>query len=61
MGINIRNPSGAVDPTPKRAIDGDDKRVRAVIKEIREILEEEGFELLARIEIRDKLTGRCYR
>lgn len=61
MGINIRNPSGAVDPTPKQAIDGEEKRVRAVIKEIKEILAAEGFELLARIEIRDKLTGRCYR
>ncbi len=61
MGINIRNPSGAVDPTPKQALDGDEKRVKAVIKEIKEMLAAEGFELLARIEIRDKLTGRCYR
>lgn len=43
MGINIRNPSGAVDPTPKQAIDGEEKRVRAVIKEIKEILAAEGL------------------
>ena len=48
-------------PDAEQAIDGEEKRVRAVIKEIKEILAAEGFELLARIEIRDKLTGRCYR
>lgn len=36
-------------------------RVSGLIDEIKEMIADEGFELLARIELRDKKTGREFR
>ena len=36
-------------------------KVNFLIKVLKFIIAESGFELLARIELRDKKTGRCFR
>ena len=38
-----------------------DGKVNFLIKVLKYIIAESGFELLARIELRDKRTGRCFR
>ena len=38
-----------------------DAKVNFLIKVLKYIIAESGFELLARIELRDKKTGRCFR
>lgn len=38
-----------------------DSKVNFLIKVLKYIIAESGFELLARIELRDKKTGRCFR
>ncbi len=62
------NQSGYPDPTAyhgmKPAIKEEDAlehKVRRLIKELKHDINESGFELIARIEIRDKQTGRCFR
>ena len=67
-GIPYRNPSGLSDPTAHDAIrnvqmetDDADLRVQAFIRAIKTLVEQSGYDLLARIEIRDKATGRNYR
>lgn len=62
------NSSGYADPTayeglkPIIAEENElDKRVNSVIKGIKCILSASGFELISRIEIRDKKSGREFR
>ena len=38
-----------------------DSKVNFLIKVLKYVIAESGFELLARIELRDKKTGRCFR
>jgi len=66
--IPFRNPSGLPDPTAHEALskaqkeaDEADARVQAFIRAVKTLTAQSGYELLARIEIRDKATGRCYR
>lgn len=62
------NAEGYADPTAYNAlkpiIQADaalDGKVNFLIKVLKFIIAESGFELLARIELRDKKTGRCFR
>lgn len=66
--INCRNPSGYPDPTAHDALqrvqceqDEADQRTFRAIGAIKALLEIGGFDLLARIELRDRRTGRTYR
>lgn len=63
------NQSGCADPTAyhalkpimqeeEAALEG---KVNFLIKVLKFIIAESGFELLARIELKDKKTGRCFR
>lgn len=63
-----RNAEGYPDPTAYHAIkrvtqeeNELDAKVNLLIKVLKFIISESGFELLARIELRDKKTGRCFR
>lgn len=67
-GISIRNPSGLLDPTAHSAItniqketDDADLRAQAFIRAVKTLVDQSGYDLLARIEIRDRATGRNYR
>lgn len=61
-----RNSEGYSDPTAGAAMskvireekDRQQQRVSALISELKGIIDKAGFELIARIEIRDKKTGR---
>lgn len=62
------NASGFPDPTAYHALrpiirdeEALDSKVNFLIKVLKYIIAESGFELLARIELRDKKTGRCFR
>jgi len=62
------NASKYPDPTAYRALkpimredDALEGKVNFLIKVLRYIIAESDFELLARIELRDKKTGRCFR
>lgn len=62
------NASGCPDPTAyhgmKSVVQADEAlegKVNFLIKVLKFIIAESGFELLARIELRDKKTGRCFR
>lgn len=62
------NASGCPDPTAyrgmKSAMQADDAlegKVNFLIKVLKYIITESGFELLSRIELRDKKTGRCFK
>lgn len=62
------NASGCPDPTAYHALrpiirEGEalDAKVNFLIKVLKYVIAESGFELLARIELRDKKTGRCFR
>lgn len=62
------NAEGYADPTAysalKPIIQADaalEGKVNFLIKVLKFIIAESGFELLARIELRDKKTGRCFR
>lgn len=62
------NASGHPDPTAyygmKSVVQADEAlegKVNFLIKVLKFIIAESGFELLARIELRDKKTGRCFR
>lgn len=67
-GIPYRNPSGCVDPTAHNALsvvqgeqDQTDERVARMIKALKIMIDQSGYDLLARIELRDRKTGRIYR
>ena len=62
------NQSGLPDPTAYQALKPIIKeeaaleaKVNFLIKVLKYIISESGFEPLARIELRDKATGRCFR
>lgn len=63
------NAEGYADPTAYNAIknitdaerEALDAKVNLLIKVLKFIISESGFELAARIELRDKKTGRCFR
>ena len=63
------NAEGYVDPTAYNAIkkvsaeehEALDAKVNTLIKVLKFIIAESGFELAARIEIRDRKTGRFFR
>lgn len=62
------NQSGCPDPTAYHALKpiiqeeaALESKVNSLIKVLKFIIAESGFELLARIEIKDKKTGRCFR
>lgn len=63
------NAEGYNDPTAYNAIknisreeqEALDAKVNLLIKVLKFIISESGFELAARIELRDKKTGRCFR
>ncbi len=63
------NAEGYNDPTAYAAINNItreehealDAKVNLLIKVLKFIISESGFELCARIELRDKKTGRCFR
>lgn len=38
-----------------------DIRVQSFIRAVKTIIDQSGYDLLARIEIKDRHTGRCYR
>lgn len=67
-GIPYRNPEGYTDPTAHTALnkvqsemDANDARVQQFIRSVKTLADQSGYDLLARIEIRDRRTGRCYR
>lgn len=67
-GISYRNPSGCADPTAHNALsaiqgsqDQTDERVNRMIKALKILIDQSGYDLLARIELRDRETGRIYR
>ncbi len=62
------NASGCPDPTAYEALkpiikeDAElESKVNFLIKVLKFIINETGFELLNRIEIKDKKTGRCFK
>lgn len=62
------NQSGLPDPTAYQALKpivkeeaAVEAKVNFLIKVLKYIISESGFELLARIELREKSTGRCFR
>ena len=66
--MQIRNGEGYADPTAFAALSPiakeeseSEKRATALIKTIKYIIGLAGFELLGRIEIRDKRNGRKYK
>ena len=66
--IGKYNPSGAPDPTAYAALttvqaeqDAEQERVNRLIRALKTAIDLAGFDLLARIEIRDRETGRIYR
>lgn len=66
MSIDYRNPEHYADPTAHRAItqarsEEPDYRASVLISKLKREIDRAGFELLARIEIRDRASGRDYR
>lgn len=66
--IPKKNPDGYNDPTAYNALssiqreqDEQDQRVNQLIKTLKNTIDLAGFDLLARIEVRDRSNGRCYR
>lgn len=66
--IPYRNPEGYADPTAYEALSPiqarqqeADRRCQNLIKALKAIIDVAGFDLLARIEVRDRETGRIYR
>lgn len=62
------NASGCPDPTAYHALKpimqtdkALEEKVNFLIKVLKFIIAESGFELMARIELKDKKTGRCFR
>ena len=68
-GISKKNQSGCADPTAYEALTSVqnelnaevDQRASALIKELKSLIRQNEFDLLARIEVKDRRTGRCYR
>lgn len=67
-GIPKRNPEGYMDPTAYQALssvqaqqDENDLRCQKLIKTLKNLIDLADYDLLARIEIRDRKTGRVYR
>lgn len=67
-GIPKRNPEGYSDPTAYEALsavlqqqDEDDLRCQQLIKALKITIDLAGYDLLTRIEVRDRKTGRAYR
>lgn len=71
-GIPYRNTEGYADPTTHDALtnvmrsqqiafDDADARNNRLIKVIKSIIDIAGFDLVARIEVRDRKTGRIYK
>lgn len=70
--VPFHNPEGYPDPTTHAAVSSvlreqqekiieADSRCNLLIKAIKNIIDLAGFDLLARIEVRDRKTGRNYR
>lgn len=66
--IPLKNTEGYVDPTAYTAMnnvqkeqDAAELRVQNFIRAVKTIIDQSGYDLLARIEIRDRVTGRDYR
>ena len=66
--IPYHNPEHYADPTACSAVsavqseqDEADIRVQSFIRAVKTIIDQSGYDLLARIEIKDRHTGRCYR
>lgn len=58
------NGSHYPDPTAYHAIrraENENSRVKDLIQELKEIIDDSGFELVERIVLRDKQSGRIYR
>lgn len=58
------NQSGCADPTAYRALKNlsdEEKKVNFLIKVLKYIIRESGFELLNRIELQNTKTGRIYK
>lgn len=67
-GIRNRNPSGYLDPTAHDALqrvqnqqDETDRRTYRLIAAVKTMLDECGYDVLTRIEVRHRATGRIYR
>ena len=67
-GIPKKNPEGYNDPTAFAALNAiqteqeeADIRCNRIVKTIKNMLDLAGYDLLNRIEIRDRSTGRIYR
>lgn len=66
--IPTRNSEGYPDPTAYAAMtsvqkeqDEADIRVQTFIRALKTLIDQSGYDLLARIEVRDRMTGRNYR
>lgn len=66
--IPRRNPEGYSDPTAYKALtpiqqqqDEADLRCQRLIKALKSMIDLSDYDLLARIEVRDRKTGRVYR
>lgn len=58
----MRNSEHYPDPTAGIAIRNiEDERVRKVIRQVKVILQQNDIELLNRIQVKDKRTGRIYK
>lgn len=67
-GISSRNAEGYKDPTAHAAMstvlrqqDEADQRLAQLIKTLKNMIDLADFDLLERIEVRDRKTGRSYR
>lgn len=67
-GISFRNAEGYPDPTAHAAMtpvlrqqDEADQRLAQLIKTLKNMIDLADFDLLERIEVRDRKTGRVYR
>lgn len=58
-----RNSEGYVDPTAHQAVVNmdTDKRANELVHVLKYIIRHSGFELVERLQIRDKKTGRVYK
>lgn len=66
--IPYRNPEGYADPTAFHALmniqseqDADEIRMQRVIKTVKNMIDLAGFDILNRIELKSRDTGRIYR
>lgn len=70
--VPIRNPEGYMDLTAYEALsniererlemlDKADMRCSRLIKSLKTLIDLSGFDLTARISLRDRATGRCYK